>query len=545
MTEPANPTKNTNPASLKKDLVASIVVFLVALPLCIGIAVACGVPASTGLITGIIGGTIVGLFAGSPLQVSGPAAGLVVIIVGILDKYEAKFADAEDPLMSAIMVLGCIVFFAGIVQIAAGFLKLGQWFRAVSPAVIQGMLAGIGVIIFAKMFHVMVDREAPGGVIEAIIEIPVALWDGIHVWDFNKHHQAGAIGLLTIITIILWPMLAPKKLRIIPGALVGVVLASVVAAVGNAVWGVFGEIPSVAFEGTIIDAIILPDFAAVTYDGFVVSVITIALVASAETLLCANAVDQMHTGPRTRYDQELKAQGVGNMLCGLVGGLPMTGVIVRSSANVEAGATSRWSAVMHGVWLLVFVAIIPGVLTYIPISTLAGVLVYTGYKLVNINNIKKLREAGWGELGIYIATVVGVVAIDLLSGVIIGIVLSFAKLLYTFSHLEIRREERDGSTYLFLDGTATVIALPRLAAALEKIEPGTDLHVDFEHLKYIDHACLELIVNWQKQHDKMGGRLTIDWESLNARFRENKPLRTKGSPASADADSTPPRADAS
>ncbi len=522
---PDSPAASTTARpALAKDFVASVVVFLVALPLCIGIALACGLPASTGIITGIIGGVIVGTFAGSPLQVSGPAAGLVVIVVGILDQYQEKFAGDDDPLMSALMVLGCIVFFAGILQIIAGALKLGQWFRAVSPAVIQGMLAGIGIIIFAKMFHVMVDRDPPDGVVNDIIYIPAALWDGLQVWNFDKHHQAGAIGLLTIVAIVIWPMIAPKKLKIIPGALVGVVLASVVAAVGNSVWGVFSDIPSVAFEGTIIDAVVFPNFGAVLFDGFIVSVVTIALVASAETLLCATAVDQMHTGPRTKYDRELAAQGVGNMLCGLVGGLPMTGVIVRSSANVDAGATSRWSSVMHGVWLLIFVAVIPGVLTYIPISTLAGVLVFTGYKLVNVKSIKKLRAAGWGELGIYIATVVGVVTIDLLSGVIIGIVLSFAKLLYTFSHLEIHREDRDGSTYLSLDGTATVIALPRLASALEKIEPGTDLHVDFEHLKYIDHGCLELIVDWQKQHDKMGGRLTIDWDSLNARFKESKPL---------------------
>lgn len=161
MTDLSTAKAAAHPVSLKKDLVASVVVFLVALPLCIGIAVACGVPAGSGIISGIIGGLIVGTFAGSPLQVSGPAAGLVVIIVGILDKYREKFADAEDPLMSAIMVLGCIVFCAGILQIIAGALKLGQWFRAVSPAVIQGMLAGIGIIIFAKMFHEMVDRDPP------------------------------------------------------------------------------------------------------------------------------------------------------------------------------------------------------------------------------------------------------------------------------------------------------------------------------------------------------------------------------------------------
>ncbi|MAY74436.1 MAG: SulP family inorganic anion transporter [Phycisphaerae bacterium] len=493
--------------NIGKDFVASIVVFLVALPLCIGIAQACGLPAQTGLVTGVIGGLIVGLFAGSPLQVSGPAAGLVVIVVDILEYHEGNLA-----------IFGAIVVLAGALQLVAGALKLGQWFRAVSPAVIQGMLAGIGILIFSDQFHVMLDRESPGKGLDAIVAIPAAFVDGISIWNFDQHHQAAAIGLITIISIVVWPLVAPKPLKILPGALIGVVLASVAAAT------TYFDVAPIVLEGDLLESLTFPDFSVVGSSAVLIAAVTVALVASAETLLCASAVDQMHTGPRTKYNQELSAQGVGNMLCGFVGALPMTGVIVRSSANVNAGATSRWSAVIHGAWLLIFVALLSSVLLFIPRAALAGVLVYTGWKLVNIKAIRKLSKVGRGELAIYIATVVGVVAIDLLSGVIIGVGLSLARLLYKLGRLQIKqREERGGEgvlrIFFELHGAATVIALPRLARELEAAPAGSEVHLSLADLDYIDHACLNLIGDWERQHQATGGTLVIDWEELRARYR--------------------------
>ncbi|MEM0982866.1 MAG: SulP family inorganic anion transporter [Planctomycetota bacterium] len=529
---PTDPALTPHRRNLTKDFFASIVVFLVALPLCIGIAQASGVPVAAGLITGIVGGLVVGVIAGSPLQVSGPAAGLFVIVLGIMKDFEATFTERglDNPYLAALGALGIITLLAGVLQIGAGYLKLGQWFRAVSPAVIQGMLAGIGVLIFASQFHVMVHRDPPGGGIGNLVGIPVALWDGIHVWDFNTHHQAALVGLITIISIVAWQFM-PKTFRVVPGALVGVILGSATAVIGNQFFGLF-EIDRIEPGPGILEeawtAVVSSKYTMLGDAGLIkpiiVGAVTIALVASAETLLCATAVDQMHGGPRTKYDQELKAQGVGNILCGALGGLPMTGVIVRSSANVDAGATSRWSAVIHGGWLLLFVAVIPFVLNYIPKAVLAGVLVFTGYKLVNIAAIKKLKGFGWSEVGIYAATVAGVVAIDLLTGVIIGIVLSFAKLLYTFSHLEIRKIVEGTTTVICLNGTATVLGLPKLASTLESIKPGQHVQIRFEDLQYIDHACLTLIGDWQRQHEATGGSLAIDWESLNTRYRDSKPL---------------------
>jgi len=259
------------------------------------------------------------------------------------------------------------------------------------------------------------------------------------------------------------------------------------------------------------------------------SALVVALIASAETLLCSTAVDQMHSGPRTRYDRELVAQGIGNSVCGLLGALPMTGVIVRSAANVQAGGTTRASAILHGLWLLVFVGLLGFVLRSIPIASLAAVLVYIGYKLVNLKQVKELAKYGWGEVVIFFATMIGIVATDLLTGVLVGIGLSAVKLLYKFSHLQanFKTDTKSNRSVLALEGAATFLRLPRLAAELDRVPGSAELHVDFERLDYIDHACLDLLMNWAKQHEATGGRLVIDWDSLHANFRgEPAPQRS-------------------
>jgi len=494
--------------AFKNDLLASVVVFLVALPLCLGIAIASGAPPVTGLITGIIGGLVVGFLAGSPLQVSGPAAGLAVIVADLIQRH-----GLEN--------LAIIITLAGILQFVAGLFRLGQWFRAVAPAVIQGMLAGIGWLIFASQFHVMVDDEPRGNGLQNLLSIPEAIMKGVTVTTDANHHHAAIIGLLTILVIMVWKPIAPRRLRFIPAPLVAVIAATIVSEL-------FGwPILRISLPDNFFGALELPNFAALDWANVVSGPIlfaafTVAAVASAETLLCATAVDQIHSGPRTRYDRELWAQGVGNFLTGMLGGLPMTGVIVRSSANVEAGAKTRLSAILHGAWLLIFVAALPGVLQLMPKACLAAVLVFTGYKLMNFRAIARLRAYGWGEVAIYAATLIMIVCTDLLTGVVVGIVLSLLKLVYTFSHLNvaIEMQPEHHRTILHLTGAATFIRLPRLAAALESVPPSTELHVQFDRLTYIDHACLNLLVDWEKQHETTGGKLTIDWEGLTARFRQ-------------------------
>jgi MFS superfamily sulfate permease-like transporter len=241
-------------------------------------------------------------------------------------------------------------------------------------------------------------------------------------------------------------------------------------------------------------------------------------------------VDQLHREARTKYDKELSAQGVGNGICGLLGVLPMTGVIVRSTANVEAGGKTRASAILHGVWLLLFAAVLPFTLQYIPVSSLAAVLVFTGWKLAYPKAVPGLLKFGRCEVGIYIITVVMVVASNLLEGVLIGLGLSLLKLLYAFSHLEIKWDEDivRNRVELHLKGAATLIRLPQLASALEEIRPGADVHIHFEDLDYIDHACLDLLSNWERQHEVSGGTLVIEWEELSSKFHQRRVGAQKG-----------------
>ncbi|HEX5538645.1 MAG TPA: SulP family inorganic anion transporter, partial [Methylophilaceae bacterium] len=378
--------------TLGRDMMASVVVFLVALPLCMGIAIASGFPPTAGIVTGIVGGLVVGALSGSPLTVSGPAAGLVVLVAEMGQRF-------------GFGMLAVIILLAGLVQIAAGALRLGVWFRAISPAVIHGMLAGIGILIVGSQFHLMLDRSAAGSGLDNLMGIPHAMLQTLAQHGGNL--WAALIGLLTIAVIVLWSRYAPQRLRMIPGALVGVVLG-VLAANGLGLELKFlsdlFQQPA-AFGGLF--EIRLPgwtDVAAAVDASLLLAAVSLAFIASAESLLSVTAVDKMHNGPRARYDKELMAQGLGNALCGTLGALPMTGVIVRSTANVQAGAASRMSAILHAVWLLLFVSAFLFTFKYIPVATLAAVLVYTGYKLAYPKVLKELRQYGWTEVAIYAIT---------------------------------------------------------------------------------------------------------------------------------------------
>jgi MFS superfamily sulfate permease-like transporter len=331
---------------------------------------------------------------------------------------------------------------------------------------------------------------------------------------------------LTIGVLLCWQTLAPKRLRALPAPLLAVVVAGIFAFL----WKL--PILYVAVPDNLWMAIRSPSVS--VFDEFplfnlIGASFVIAMIASAETLLCATAVDKMHHGRATNYDRELCAQGIGNSLCGLLGALPMTGVIVRSAANVQAGARTRTSAILHGLWLLTFVSLLVPVLRAIPVACLAAVLVFTGYKLVNFRQLAELRKYGWGEVVIYLATLTTIVATDLLTGVLVGVGLSAAKLLYTFSHLEagLEYDPQSNRSVLALEGAATFLRLPVLATTLQKVPSNAELHVDLQRLDYIDHACIDLLMTWAKQHEKTGGTLVIDWNSLHAQFRGEPALRKK------------------
>jgi len=488
------------PVSYGRELLASVVVFLVALPLCMGIAIASGVPPALGLITGMIGGLLVGSMGGSPLLVSGPAAGLAVLVWQFVEKFGVER-------------LGVVVLASGLIQMVCGLTKLGRWFRAVSPAVIQGMLAGIGLLILGSQFHVMVDDSPRNAGWKNLLSIPEAIQKGLMPQEgAPMHHLAAGIGLLTLIILVGWNLWRrPKILRPVPAPLVAVVTATALQAVLG--WDVkHVDVPTSLFDS--VNTPPLSAFSSLLDPSMLGSILAFAIIASAETLLSAAAVDKMHTGKRSDFDRELAAQGLGNSLCGLLGSLPMTGVIVRSTANIESGARTRMSAVLHGVWLVGFVAALPSLLKMIPIASLAAVLVYTGYKLLNPKAMRELYQAGKGELAVYLITLVGIVATDLLTGVLLGVGAAVLKLVFHFTRLDIvienSQDARRVDVRLF--GAATFVQLPRLAAALESLDRDKQVHVHLAGVAYIDHGSLDLLRTFERTHRDAGWAIDIDWD---------------------------------
>ncbi|AQR75689.1 SulP family inorganic anion transporter [Sphingomonas sp. LM7] len=480
---------------IARDLTASVVVFLVAMPLCMGIAIASGVPPEKGLITGIIGGIVVGALAGSPLQVSGPAAGLAVIV----------FELVRDQGLSA---LGPILILAGAIQVAAGIFRVGGWFRAISPAVVHGMLAGIGVLIVIGQYHVLFDAKPLSSGLENLMAMPGRLL-GLSS-DLRAAELALILGLTTIAAMLGWEKLRPASLKLVPGALIGVVAATLLA------FSLGIDVTRVTVPENIAAAVALPDssFLARFLDPTVITAaVAIAFIASAETLLSAAAVDRMHDGVRTDYNKELRAQGIGNLLCGAAGALPMTGVIVRSSANVQAGATTRLSAIMHGVWILGFVALLPWLLREIPMAALGAVLVVTGARLVNFSHAKHLfKDYGLLPAAIWAVTLVLVVAEDLLTGVLVGIALSMLELLPHGRRLRLKVDERDdaeGRT-ITLEGAATFVALPKLSAKLESTPVGSPVRFDLTRCSAVDHTCAELLRDWSSRRRAGGSEVAFD-----------------------------------
>ena len=477
-----------------RDLTASIVVFLVAMPLCMGIAIASGVPPEKGLITGIIGGIVVGALAGSPLQVSGPAAGLAVIV----------FELVRDKGLSA---LGPILILAGAIQVVAGIFRLGGWFRAISPAVVHGMLAGIGVLIVVGQFHVMFDAKPLPSGLENLAAIPGRLL-GLSP-DIAATEIAIGLALFTLAVMIGWEKFRPTALRLVPGALLGVVAATLLA------WIVGLDVARVVVPQNIAGAITLPGadiFARFLDPSVIGAALAIAFIASAETLLSAAAVDRMHDGVRTDYNKELRAQGVGNLLCGMVGALPMTGVIVRSSANVQAGATTRLSTIFHGVWILGFVALLPWLLREIPMAALGAVLVLTGWRLVNLSHVRHLfRDHGVLPAVIWGATLLLVVTEDLLTGVLVGIGLSLLELIPNLRNLRLKvvREDVGALHTLRLDGAATFVTLPHLSGSLDAVPAGAAVRLDVTRLSAADHTCTELLKDWLQRRRAGGGAVEV------------------------------------
>lgn len=486
-------------SSLARDLSASLVVFLVALPLSLGIALASGAPMMAGLIAAMVGGIVVGTLSGAPLQVSGPAAGLTVIILGFIQQFGWQ--------MTCAITVG-----AGLLQVTLGALGVAPVALGMAPAVIHGMLAAIGILIALSQAHVVLGHEAGGKGLKTLFSLP----------EHAAHLDPSSvlIGVLTIAVLLAWPVLPWQKLRAFPAALAAVLLGTVASLALNL------NIARVELGGSLLESFSLPALPGANLGAFIGAVLTLCFVASAESLLCAVATDKLHTGPRCNLHKELMAQGAGNTLSGLIGGLPVTGVIVRSTANITAGGTSRLSAILHGVWMLLFVTLLPGLITKIPLAALAGLLVYTGIKLVNVKHIRDLQHHG--ELVVYVVTVVAIVATNLLMGLGIGFGVALFRLLWKITHVEVHVEKQDENAWqVNLDGTLTFAGVPKLLTRLATIPPGKKVSFDL-NLRFIDHAGLEALSSWQSNYEKMGGTADLSqlkqvWEKSHSRPKVVRP----------------------
>ncbi|MBA4862012.1 SulP family inorganic anion transporter [Streptomyces sp. PSKA54] len=469
---------------LRQDFAASLVVFLVALPLCVGVAVASGVPAELGLITGIVGGLVTGMMRGSSLQVSGPAAGLTVLVFEAVREF-------------GLPVLGAIVLSAGLLQLVMGALKLGRWFRAISVSVVEGMLAGIGLVIIASQLYAAVGAEAPASGVGKIVGLPGALAEAA---GSTAALASLALGAATVAVLVLWKRM-PKRVQTVPGALAAVVLTSLASLAFSLpvatveVQGLLGAIQPPGLDG----------FGELAGPAALGTVLAFTLIASAESLFSAAAVDRLHDGPRTEYDKELMAQGTGNIVSGALGALPMTAVIVRSAANVQAGARTKASRVLHGVWLLLFAALLPSALGLIPIPALAGILIHAGWKLIPFREVVSLWRAHRGEALILVVTAVAIVVVSMFEGVLIGLALSVVKTAWDASHIKLEVVDKGaGPVQAYLSGNATFLRLPKMLDSLEALPQDRPVELDLSGLHHLDHACRTALENWAERHSAVG-----------------------------------------
>ena len=482
---------------LKNDIPASIVVFFVALPLCLGIALASGAPLFSGLIAGIVGGIVVGSLSGSKIGVSGPAAGLAAIVltaIGTLGGYE-NFLVA--------VVLG------GIIQLVFGILKAGIIGYYFPSSVIKGMLTGIGIIIILKQIpHFFgYDKEAEGAdsFLEASGENTFSAL--LSIFD-NLVIGSMIIGFVSLAILLIWSNVLSKKgklFEIVQGPLVAVVIGIIfyVLTKSSDTLGIEAShlvsVPVPDGFDSFIGQFSFPNFSAITNPEIWIVAFTIALVASLETLLCVEATDKLDPHKNvTPTNRELLAQGTGNILSGLIGGLPVTQVIVRSSANIQSGGRSKMSAIIHGFLLLISVILIPTLLNKIPLSVLAAILLIVGYKLAKPALFKKMYDLGWKQFVPFTVTVVGIVFIDLLWGIGLGLAVGIVVVLlksYQNSHFLHIEDKSNGKhkIKMTLAEEVTFFNKGAILNELDSLPRDTYLELDVRETRYLDNDIIEIL----------------------------------------------------
>jgi MFS superfamily sulfate permease-like transporter len=488
---------------LKNDLPAGLVVFLVAVPLCLGIALASGAPLFSGIIAGIVGGTVVAGASGSALSVSGPAAGLTVIVLNAI----TKLGSYEQFLMAVVL--------AGVFQIILGYAKAGIIGYYFPSNVIKGMLAAIGIILILKQIPHAVgyDKDYEGDFDFFQVDGENTLSEIINSLNYI-HPGALIIAAVSLFILIMWERPFLKKynfFRLVPGALLVVIIGVVINewfAVSNPDLHLTGDklvrLPVAESAKGFVNQFTLPDFSGLTnYNVYIVAV-TIAIVASLESLLSVEAADKLDPYKRnTPTNRELKAQGLGNMVSGFIGGLPLTAVIVRSSANINAGAKTKFSAMFHGLLLLLSVVAFASVLNKIPLACLAALLLVVGYKLAKVSLFKSMYKLGWSQFLPFIVTILAIQFSDLLKGIAVGMAVSIFFILrnnYKRPYFFHREEYHDGDKIrIELSEDVTFINKGSIALTLEHLPENSSVIIDGTKSHNIDMDVLEIIHDFRKE----------------------------------------------
>ncbi|MDT7845049.1 SulP family inorganic anion transporter [Streptomyces justiciae] len=501
------------------DVSASIAVFLIALPLSLGIALATGAPLQAGLVAAAVGGLVAGRLGGSPLQVSGPAAGLTVVTADLIHRYGWRTTCA-------------ITVLAGLAQLGLGCLRVARTALAVSPAIVHGMLAGIGVTIAVAQLHIVLGGTPQSSVLANLRALPAQL--------AGLAPAAVSVSALTLTLLLLWPRIpgrVGRLLRKLPAALVAVTGASAVAALAGL------TLPKVDLPSWSSHALAgLPEGPVL---GIVAAVLTTTLVCSVQSLLGAVAVDKMAAARpgltaqvgRSDLDRELLGQGAANVVSGALGGLPVAGVAVRSSANVHAGAVSRNSTMLHGVLVVIAALLMVPVLEFIPLASLAALVMAVGIQMVSLHHIRTVTRHR--EVLVYAVTTLGVVVLGVLEGVTLGIAVAVAVALHRLTRTRITHEhdEQEGVHHVHVRGQLTFLAVPRLSRALHLVPQGAHVVVELDG-SFMDHAAYESLQDWQNTHTAQGG--TVELTGRRAGITITEPGETPATGAGA----TPPTDDA-
>ena len=482
--------------SLPNDLTASVVVFLVALPLCLGVALASNAPLFSGIIAGVIGGIVVGLASRSHLSVSGPAAGLTAIVAGSL----ALLPSFEAFLLAVVM--------AGVMQLILGFAKAGVIGDFVPGSVIKGMLAAIGLILLINQFPHLLGDDSQFETDEGVPR-KGNIFSNFFFAFTNINTSAFIIGGLALLLNIFWEKFQKGKtgfIRFVPGPLLMVILGVAL----NQLFQTQNWLPALTGEHLVIlpmantpteffSFFTSPDWSQLGNSAVLTVAVTLALVASLETLLSIEAVDELDPYQRvTPTNRELKAQGLGNIVSGLLGGLPVTSVIVRSSANVNSGAKTKMSTIYHGTLLLLCVAFIPFLLNQIPKSALAAVLIFTGYKLAKPSLFIGFYKKGWNQFLPFVGTILAILATDLLKGVLIGIGIAIIFIIRTNFKSAIVVVNDTNKYLVRLRKDVSFLNKAILKQGLEKVPANSYVIIDVSRADFIDQDILEIIEDFQK-----------------------------------------------